>query len=45
MFGAKERSLYRNSEEEKFLDNLEIACEAGSTRIYKVPDVELAQAG
>ncbi|MCC6803065.1 MAG: hypothetical protein IT319_09285 [Anaerolineae bacterium] len=45
VFGAKERSLYRNSEEEKFLDNLEIACEAGSTRIYKVPDVELAQAG
>lgn len=44
VFGAKERSMYRGTEETKFLDNLEIACESGSTRIFKVPEVEVAQA-
>jgi len=44
VFGAKERSQYDSTTEEKFLDNLQIACEAGSTRIYRVPEWALVQA-
>lgn len=43
VFGAKERSEYPSTAEEKFLDNLQVACEAGSTRIYRVPEWVLAQ--
>lgn len=43
VFGAKERTLYSSSDESKFLDNLEVACESGSTRIYRVTDQALMQ--
>ena len=45
VFGAQEHSVYRSAEETKFQDNLEIVCESGSTRIYKVPEVEVALSG
>lgn len=43
VFGAKERSQYSSTEESKFLDNLDIVCESGSTRIYHVPERALVQ--
>ncbi len=44
VFGAKERSVYASAEETKFFDNLEIACESGTTRIYHVPEQVVVQA-
>ncbi len=44
VFGSKEWSVYSGSGEEKFLDNLDIACESGETRIFHVPERALAQA-
>jgi uncharacterized membrane protein len=44
VFGAKERSKYSGSGEEKFLDNLDVACESGDTKIFHVPELALAQA-
>ncbi|MEP7293418.1 MAG: DUF2298 domain-containing protein, partial [Chloroflexota bacterium] len=46
VFGAKERTVYDTSSEGKFLDNLDIACESGTTRIFHVPEsVLVADAG
>jgi uncharacterized membrane protein len=44
VFGAKERSKYPASSEEKFMDNLDVVCDYGSTQIYHVPERVLAQA-
>lgn len=36
LYGTKEREYYGSGGETKFLDNYEVACESGSTRIYRV---------
>jgi uncharacterized membrane protein len=44
VYGMKERSVYTSEDETKFLDNLEIACEFGGTRIFRVPEQEVVLA-
>jgi uncharacterized membrane protein len=44
VFGAKERSVYTSANESKFLDNLDVVCEFGGTRFFRVPEQEVAQA-
>ncbi|MFN8528201.1 MAG: DUF2298 domain-containing protein [Anaerolineae bacterium] len=41
-FGTRERSQY-HTDDLKFRDNLEIVCESGDTRVYRVPEQEVAQ--
>ncbi len=38
LYGETERSKYGASGEEKFLENLEVVCESGNTRIYHVTE-------
>jgi YYY domain-containing protein len=36
MYGAIERQYYSSAGEEKFIDNFELVCESGESRIYRV---------
>ena len=44
VFGSEERNRYSGSGAEKFLDNLDVVCELGESRIFHVPERALAQA-
>ena len=44
VYGSKEQSKYSDAGEQKFLDNLDVVCESGGTRIFHVPARALAQA-
>lgn len=41
MYGESERLQYGTSGEEKFRENLEVICEAGSSRIYRVSQQDI----
>jgi len=43
VFGSKEQSKYGDAAEQKFLDNLDIACESGGTRVFHVTERALAE--
>ncbi len=49
VFGSSERSAFGDASEIKFLDNLDVACQSGDTRIFRVPEqldtVQLNAAG
>ncbi len=49
VFGSSERHDFGSGSETKFLDNLDVACESGDTRIFRVPEqlntVQLDAAG
>jgi hypothetical protein len=44
LFGDSERASYGTLGEEKFIDNLAVVCEQGSTRIYRVGSQAVAEA-
>ena len=44
VFGSKEQNVYTTTDEQKFLDNLDVVCQSGNTRIFHVPERALVQA-
>lgn len=45
VYGQTERNLYGDAGEEKFIDNLEVVCQSGNSRIYAVGNSTNAVAG